>query len=73
MLPEYPAAYDLPSILSVAALAPDGTLAPFSNRGIASVDLAAPGVDILSTVPDGDYASYSGTSSLNASASSGWS
>ena len=40
---------------------PDDTLASFSNFG-SLVDVAAPGVDILSTVPGGGYASYSGTS-----------
>ncbi len=37
--------------------------APFSNYGVESVDLFAPGVDILSTIPQGNqYASFSGTS-----------
>ena len=39
----------------------DDTLASFSNFG-ADVDLAAPGVDILSTLPGGKYGKYSGTS-----------
>ncbi|MEW5762929.1 MAG: S8 family serine peptidase [Bacillota bacterium] len=41
----------LPNIVSVAALAPDGALAGFSNYGDESVLLAAPGKDIVSTVP----------------------
>ncbi len=49
--PMYPAAYDLPNILSVAAIDNKGNLASFSNYGPKSVDVAAPGVDILSTVP----------------------
>jgi subtilisin family serine protease len=36
--------------------------ADFSNYGQKSVDLFAPGKDILSTTPDGTYSSYSGTS-----------
>lgn len=48
---EYPAAYDLPNIISVAAADSRGRLAPFSNYGSGSVDIAAPGVDILSAVP----------------------
>lgn len=40
----------LPNIVSVAALAPDGALADFSNYGDESVLLAAPGEDIVSTV-----------------------
>ena len=56
----YPAAY--PGVISVSALDTSGTgMASFSNRG-ANVDLAAPGQGILSTVPGGGYASYSGTS-----------
>lgn len=49
--PKYPASYDLPNILSVAACDKQGYLAWFSSYGPTSVDIAAPGVDILSTVP----------------------
>ncbi|MFO0897057.1 MAG: S8 family serine peptidase [Pirellulales bacterium] len=59
---EYPAAYDLPGIVSVAATDAHDELADFSNFGAASVDLAAPGVGILSTTPDNTYDTYSGTS-----------
>ena len=51
--PFYPAGYDLPSIVAVAATDPEDRLASFSNYGANSVDLAAPGVGILSTVPPG--------------------
>lgn len=51
--PFYPAGYDLPSIVAVAATDPEDRLASFSNYGADSVDLAAPGVGILSTVPAG--------------------
>jgi subtilisin family serine protease len=47
--------------LSVAAIDQFGNLADFSNWGPSTVDVAAPGVDILSTIPGG-FASYSGTS-----------
>jgi hypothetical protein len=60
--PHYPSAYDLRNVIAVAALARDGSLAPFSNYGLESVDLAAPGVDVLSTVPGGGYERLSGTS-----------
>jgi subtilisin family serine protease len=60
--PQYPAAYNLPNMLKVAAIDRDGNLAYFSNYGARLVDMAAPGVDILSTVPGNRYASYSGTS-----------
>ncbi|QDV32187.1 S8 family serine peptidase [Tautonia plasticadhaerens] len=57
----YPAGYNLPNIISVAALDRNGNLAGYSNSGANSVDLAAPGSAIYSTVPGG-YASYDGTS-----------
>ncbi|MBK6424736.1 MAG: S8 family serine peptidase [Blastocatellia bacterium] len=60
--PHYPSAYPNMGILSVAALSPNETIAPFSNFGELSVDIAAPGVDILSTLPDGAYGFASGTS-----------
>ena len=47
----YPAAYDLPNILSVGASDRDDQPAEFSNRGVVSVDVFAPGVEILSTIP----------------------
>ncbi len=58
----FPSNYDLPNVVSVAAVSSTGVLATFSNFGATSVDLAAPGVGILSTVPGNQYASYSGTS-----------
>jgi subtilisin family serine protease len=62
----YPAAFDLPNIVSVAAITASGGLASFSNYGRTSVDVAAPGVNILSTFPlDGGAPTYdykSGTS-----------
>jgi subtilisin family serine protease len=64
--PDYPAAYDLPNVISVAATDASDDLADFSNYGASSVDLAAPGDDIESTVPKitdpSGYASFSGTS-----------
>ena len=50
----YPAAYDLPGIIAVAATDHRDNLAPFSNFGRFTIDVAAPGVDILSTVPRGN-------------------
>jgi len=60
--PSYPCAYDLPNVLCVAASDRDDALAPFSNYGLGSVDLAAPGVGILSTWLSGAYRTLSGTS-----------
>ena len=58
----YPASHDSANIISVAATDFTDALADFSNYGRTSVDVAAPGVDILSTIPGGGYTSYSGTS-----------
>jgi len=60
--PYYPAAFDLPNILSVAALDNQGSLARFSNFGAVSVDVGAPGVKIMSTLPGNTYGYYDGTS-----------
>jgi subtilisin family serine protease len=60
--PHYPSAYDSPNIVSVAASNASDELANFSNYGSVSVDLAAPGVDILSTIPGDRFYSASGTS-----------
>ncbi len=56
---DYPAAFN--SVIAVSATAKDDTLALFSNYGT-KVELAAPGVDIKSTVPGGGYAILNGTS-----------
>jgi subtilisin family serine protease len=61
-LPHYPSNYDLPSIISVAASNSSDKLAWFSCYGLKTVDLAAPGEGILSLVPNGGTATYSGTS-----------
>ena len=62
LAPFLPASIPLDNVVSVAALDHDDQIATFSNFGATSVDLGAPGVGILSTVLDGEYASYSGTS-----------
>jgi RHS repeat-associated protein len=59
--PVYPADYDLPNVLSVAAVNNQGRLASFSNYGT-SVDIVAPGEGILSTLPNNGYGVQSGTS-----------
>lgn len=59
---QYPASYQLPNVLTVAATDSGDKLASFSCFGLKSVHLAAPGVKILSTVPGGKYSSLSGTS-----------
>lgn len=68
--PHFPASYDLENIVSVAATDHNDMYASFSNYGTPHVDLAAPGDDILSTLPTGScplcdpsgYGLVSGTS-----------
>lgn len=50
-IPSYPAGYDLPGIVAVAASDNDDQLAGFSNYGTTSVDIAGPGVNVTSTWP----------------------
>lgn len=60
--PHWPSNYDLPNVISVAALDRSDVLASFSNFGIKTVHIAAPGRDILSTWLNNDYREASGTS-----------
>jgi large repetitive protein len=60
-IPSYPAAYNLDNIISVAATDNNDARASFSNFGPVSVDLGAPGVNILSTYGT-TYAYLNGTS-----------
>lgn len=64
--PSYPASYRLLNMISVAAINSAGARASFSNYGATTVDIAAPGTNILSTVPTSSgraaYAYYAGTS-----------
>jgi thermitase len=57
--PQYPAYYT--NCIAVAATDSSDRLASFSQYG-SWVDIAAPGVGILSTIPNSRYASYDGTS-----------
>lgn len=58
----YPQSYDVDNIISVAATGNNDNLAYFSNYGEATVDIAAPGVSILSTTIDNTYSYFQGTS-----------
>jgi subtilisin family serine protease len=60
--PSYPADYDLPNMISVGASNSHDAPAWFTNFGRESVDVFAPGEDILSTLPGGGYGKKSGTS-----------
>jgi len=59
--PSYPASYNLDNIIAVAATDSRDMRASFSNYGATSVDIGAPGVNILSTYGTG-YAYLDGTS-----------
>jgi len=65
----YPADYGLPNILSVTAIDKDKNVLPSSNYGEQTVDIAAPGNDIISTLPNGQYGFLTGTSQATAFAS----
>jgi len=60
--PTYPSSHTNENIISVAATDRNDLQAGFSNYGALSVDLGAPGVSILSTIPGNDYGYKSGTS-----------
>ena len=60
--PAYPASYPIPNIISVAAVDSRGQVPDFSNYGVKTVHVAAPGKDIYSTVKGGAFETLSGTS-----------
>lgn len=60
--PHYPSNYDLPNVISVAALDRTDSLASFSNFGAKTVHVAAPGREIVSTWLNDAYREASGTS-----------
>lgn len=62
----YPADYDLSNIISVASLTQESNLVDSSNFGVQTVDIAAPGKDIFSTLPNGRYGHMTGTSQATA-------
>ncbi len=63
--PTYPASYKNTNVIAVASINNGGGRSTFSNYGMESVDLGAPGTSIYSTLPSylsTPYGSYSGTS-----------
>ena len=60
--PNYPSNYTFDNVVAVAATDSRDVLASFSNYGATTVDIAAPGVGILSTLPNNTYGTFSGTS-----------
>jgi len=61
-MPMYPASFNRPNMINVAATDNNDALAPFSDIGPNSVHLGAPGVAVLSTLPNDAYGYLSGTS-----------
>ncbi len=63
----YPADYELPNIISVTAVNRESTsVLASSNYGVRTVDLAAPGENIYSTMPGGGFGYMTGTSQATA-------
>ena len=60
--PVYPASLDNPALLTVASTTATDTLASHSAYGVSSVDLGAPGQNVVTTWNDGSYRIVSGTS-----------
>lgn len=62
----YPADYGLSNIISVTAIDPSISVLPSSNYGVNTVDIAAPGQNILSLLPNNSYGYMTGTSQATA-------
>ncbi len=62
MAPTYPANFDVPNMISVAATNSTNQLAAFSNYGQATVDIALPGQAVFSLKNNNSYGPVSGTS-----------
>lgn len=60
--PHYPSSFDSVNVLSVVSTDRNDLLSSFSNFGLMSVDLGAPGSTILSSLPGDSYSFYNGTS-----------
>ncbi len=60
--PRYPASYTNANVITVAAISPENRMTGFSCYGEKTVHIAAPGRNIMSTVPKNKYKVLSGTS-----------
>lgn len=58
----FPSNYDIPNKVAVAASDRFDNKARFSQYGVKNVEIAAPGVDVFSTIPGAKYGNMSGTS-----------
>jgi subtilisin family serine protease len=62
VIPRTPSGHKVPNIIGVSATDNRDALAGFSNYGRTTINLGAPGVNVLSTVRNGGYNYFSGTS-----------
>ncbi|HYK22643.1 MAG TPA: S8 family serine peptidase, partial [Pyrinomonadaceae bacterium] len=62
LVPHFPSSFSASNIIAVASTNQTDSLSGFSHYGATSVDLGAPGESILSTIPNNNYAQFSGTS-----------
>ena len=60
--PHFPASYEVPNVISIMASDKKNRRASFSNYGKNTVDIAAPGRSVYSTIPGNKYSYKSGTS-----------
>jgi subtilisin family serine protease len=60
--PHFPAGYDVPNVIAVAATNRFDDIAAFSTFGARTVSMGAPGRGVLSTLPNNTYDFFSGTS-----------
>lgn len=60
--PTFPASFNVDNMVTVAATTETDGIAFFSNKGVKSVHVGAPGANVYSTVPGNKYAKLSGTS-----------
>ncbi|MCT4566049.1 MAG: S8 family serine peptidase, partial [Maledivibacter sp.] len=63
--PTYPACFNIPNLLSVASITNMGVLSKYSGYG-KYIDVAAPGENIMTTMPENQYKTFSGTSAAAA-------
>lgn len=62
----YPADYKISNIISVTAVDESTKILPTSNYGVHTVDIAAPGLNIFSTLPNNQHGIMTGTSQATA-------
>ncbi len=70
--PSYPASYPQDNVVAVASTTRTDGMSFFSSYGLTTVDIGAPGSEILSTITNGRYASLSGTSMATPMVSAGF-